>query len=258
MLVFVIPLRNPETAQDWERCNALCQQTVRSALGQSDRDVRVIVSCKDFTPDILDDRLTILRYPFETPERTWEANASDKYLKIGHGLVEAHRYAPCYVMKLDADDLVTKRLSAMVHGIGYKPGYYLDSGYLWSEGSWVVRQVDRNFHLNCGSSNIIWCESGDLPSSINENLGAYRIMQHGHNIAVQEYEKLGTPLMPISTPGGIYRFGHGENFTAHLKQSGTVHNRPNWKFYVGQLLKLAELRPLTPSIRQDFFGQVNS
>lgn len=254
MLVFVIPLRNPETAQDWERCNALCQQTVRSALAQVDRDVRVIVACKDFTHDIEDDRLTVLRYPFETPERSWEAQAEDKYRKIGHGLIEARKDAPCYIMKLDADDLVSRDLSSVVHEIGYKPGYFISRGYIWSEGSHLVRPVG-NFHLDCGSSNIIWCEADDLPSSVREDLWAYRIMQLGHDIAVQEYEKSGTPLMPIPSPGALRRVDHGENFTAYLKQNGIVHNRPNWKYHVGKLLRLAELRPLTPSIRREFFGQ---
>ncbi len=251
MLVFVIPLRNPETAQNWERCNALCQQTVRSALAQT--NVRVIVACKDFDAGMKDERLTVLRHPFPTPPRDWHEQHLDKYRKIAHGLVEARKHAPCYIMKLDADDLLDKSLSEIVHRDGHKPGYYLYRGYLWREGSPLVRPVD-NFHLHCGSSNIIWCERDELPESINDDMSVFPITTFGHNIAVAEYEKLGTPLMPITSPAAIYRGGHGENITAHLTPAGSKHNRPNWKFYAGWALRLIELRPFTPRLRRNFFG----
>jgi len=254
MLVFVIPLRNPETAQDWSRCNSLCQQTVSSALAQTDANVRVIVACKDFTPDVSDDRLTVLRHSFPTPARTWEDQHRDKYAKIGCGLVEARKYTPCYVMKLDADDLVSRHLSATIHGANHKPGYYLPRGYLWAEGSRLVRTVE-NFHHHCGSSNILWCERDDLPSSTADDMMRFQIMRLGHNITVQEFEKLGTPLMPLPTRSAVYRKGNGENITSHLFPSGMTHTKVNWRFYVGQALKLAELRPLTSGLRRDFFGQ---
>lgn len=256
MLVFVIPLRNPETAQDWGRCNALCQQTVRSALAQTDGNVRVIVSCKEFTPDISDDRLKVLRHPFPTPDGTWEDQHRDKYLKFAHGMVEARKSAPCYVMKLDADDLLDRRLSQLVHQTGHKPGYYISRGYIWRDGSMVVRPVD-DFHLHCGSSNIIWCERDDLPSSIDDDMSNYRILKWGHNITVQEFDKLGTPLLPLPVRSAMYRKGHGENISSHLRPSGAKHTNPNWKFYAGQALRLAELRPLTPTLRRDFFGRAS-
>lgn len=254
MLVFVVPLRNPETAKNWERCNALCQQTVRSALNQIDGDVRVIVVCKDFTPDVEDDRLTIIRRPFPTPKNNWEDQHHDKYAKLAHGMIEARKYSPCYIMKLDADDLLDRRLSQIVNKSRRKPGYYISRGYRWSEGSKFVLPVD-SFHLQCGSSNIIWCERDELPNSPEDNMQAFPIMRLGHNITVAEYESIGTPLTPILSRYAIYRGGHGENLTAHFIQSGIGHNRPNWKFYVGQFLRLADLRPFTPAMRRDFFGQ---
>ena len=253
MLVFVIPLRNPETAKDWERCNALCQQTVRSALNQVDGDVRVIVVCKEFAPDIEDERLTILRYPFPTPEQNWEKQDQDKYRKLAHGMVEARKYAPCYIMKLDADDLLNRHLSQAVKRTQHKPGYYIPHGYLWSEGSMVLRPVD-NFHLHCGSSNIIWSEKDDLPPCTDSDMSRCRILMWGHHTTVQEFHRLGSPLMPLPLRSAIYRKGNGENLSSRLLPSGFVHTEPNWKFYIGRLLSLTELRPLTPSIRRDFFG----
>ena len=254
MLVFVIPLRNPETAQNWDRCNTLCQQTVRSALAQTDPNVRVIVACKDFTPDVEDDRLTVLRHPFATPARTWEDQHRDKYAKIAHALVEARRRAPCYVMKLDADDLVSRHLSREIHGTRRTPGYYLAKGYVWRDGSIFVRPVESHFHLHCGSSNILWCERYQLPSSVDDDMSAFPIMRFGHNITVAEYDKLGTPLKAIDWRAGLYRAGHGENISSLLAPAGTVQRKPNWKFHVGRALKLRELRPLTPTIRHEFFG----
>lgn len=253
MLVFVIPLRNPETAQNWERCNALCQQTVRSALNQIDGNVRVIVSCKDFTPDVSDDRLTVLRHPYRTPDNNWEDQHRDKYLKFAHGMVEARSFAPCYIMKLDADDLLDNRLSQAVNLKQHKPGYYVRRGYLWRDGSWLLRPVD-NFHLHCGSSNIVWCEKDHLPSSIDDDMSNYRILRWGHHVTVQEFDKLGTPLMPLPFRSAIYRKGHGESITSTLFPSGTVHRKPNWKFYAGAFLRLAELRPFTPALRRNFLG----
>lgn len=253
MLVFVIPLQNPETARDWQRCNALCQQTVRSALNQTNGDVRVIVVCRDFTPDITDSRLTVLRSPFPTPADTWEDRHRDKYRKIAIGLIEARKYAPCYVMKLDADDLVSRDLASIIHTRNHKSGYYIERGYRWSEGSRLLRQIE-SFHLSCGSSNIIWSTSDELPSSEEQDMSSFPILRFGHNITVEQFAKLGRPLMAITTPAAIYRVGHGGNITATLSPSAMAHNKPNWKFYAGQALELRKLRPLTRAIRREFFG----
>jgi hypothetical protein len=253
VLVFVIPLQNPETAQDWARCNALCQQTVRSALNQTNGDVRVIVVGKDFTPDISDNRLTVLRQPFPTPANTWEDRHKDKYRKIAVGLIEARKFAPCYVMKLDADDLLSRNLSSIVHAANHKSGYFIARGYRWAEGSRFVQPV-ADFHLSCGSSNIIWCAPHELPFSEEDDMSAFPILRFGHNITVDGFARLGRPLKAITSPAAIYRVGHGENITQHLSPSNAPYNRPNWKFYLGRLLDLRKLRPLTPSMRREFFG----
>jgi hypothetical protein len=253
MLVFVIPLQNPETARDWAHCNALCQQTVRSALAQTHRDIRVIVVSKEFSPDISDERLTVLRMQFAPLANATDAPHRDKYRKIAIGLVEARKYAPCYIMKLDADDLVSSKLATIVHAKGHKPGYFIERGYRWSEGSRLVHPIG-DFHLACGSSNIIWCEPNELPSSEDDDPSAYPILRFGHSITVHEFEKLGTPLMPIAIPSAIYINGHGNNMSVRFPGGGISHNKPNWKFYLGQALEMRKLRPLTRSMRREFFG----
>lgn len=236
--VFVIPLRNPAVAQDWKRCAGLCADTLRSALNQTapqDR-FRVILVCRDFPGGLVEHpNLEIIRHPFPDPAPNWEDQHHDKYLKIRHGLVRARECAPCYVMKLDADDLVSNRLVEYTLKNNNRRGYYFEHGYRWRDGSRYL-ETTKEFYKGCGSSNILYAETGDLPTDTHDASREYDLVALGHNITVETFRERETPLKAISFPAAIYRMESGENITSHFPPDQNRHaNRPNWKFWVTSL-----------------------
>jgi len=163
MLVFIVPLRNRATVVDWSRCWAICRETLASAVGQLGEGlpVRVVLVCKEHGGDFTHPRLDIVAWDSPDPADDWLARCKDKYRKLHYGLAHIHaRYAPCYVMRLDADDLVSNRLAAYVLDDDNGLGYLLDEGYEWPSAEPWLRPWRRGFHRLCGSRTFFMPESG--------------------------------------------------------------------------------------------------
>jgi len=254
VLVFVIPLRNPSTARNWRRCEQLCRQTIASALAQTNPNVRVILACREFEPGMEDPRLIVVRKPFPEPKQDWVDQHRDKYEKICAALVEARKHSPCYVMKLDGDDLVSNRLAAYVHEQANPNGYYIPKGYLWRDGGRTLMPLD-NFHVACGSSNIVYANSEELPSSAGVDFSHLPLLRFGHHVTVESYASMGRPLQAIPFRAAIYRQASGENISGFLQpREASRYKKPNWKFYVGLLLEQRKRHLLTAGLKREFFG----
>ena len=255
MLVFVIPLRNPSTARDWQRCQQLCRQTVASALAQANSNVRVILACREFEPEIEDPRLIVIRKPFPDPRQDWVDQHRDKYEKICAALVEARKHSPCYVVKLDADDLVSRKLATYIEVTKNPNGYYVPKGYLWRDGRPTLLQINQ-FHAKCGSSNIVYAGPDELPCSMTEDSSNFPLLKFGHHMTVEKYAAMGRPLEPVPFRAVIYRQAHGENITSFMSSpEAGQYRRPNWKFYVGRLWLQRRRRFFSACLKAEFFGQ---
>lgn len=251
---FVVPLRNPSTTRDWGKTVNLCIETLRSLSRGGETPAEIVLVCRDF-PDLqIGPNVSVIRYPFPDP-RTNADLRRDKYAKIKMGLVELRqRNAPFYAMKFDADDLVSERLVPWVLSHANQRGYVIEGGYLMYARYERLVPVNEGFHLRCGSSNILFAEPDDLPSTMDDG-GEFDLMRLGHNIVADTFESRGTPLDPVPFPACIYRVGHGENISANYPRSSTSNSkRPNWKFYVGRVLRQAAApikRMLEPTIDEE-------
>lgn len=235
---FVVPLRNPSVANNWDATVGLCVETLRSLVNCNDPRYEVILVCREF-PDLnLPENVTILRYPFPEPEKHWEGQHIDKYLKIKMGLVELRkRGAYYYVMKFDADDLASKEIVPWVLSDGNKNGYVIEKGYRLNCTTREIIKINSCFHKACGSSNILYATPESLPASMDDEK-SYDLLTQGHNIVVETFLERGKPLTPVSFPAVIYRTQTSENITSHYRPAQTTPaNRPNWKFYVGKYIK---------------------
>jgi len=232
--VFLIPLRNASVARNWESCVELCIKTILSASQQTAHEdcFQVVLVCRDFPEISLPSNVKILRAPFPDPEPNWESQHVDKYAKIRFGLEHLVEQAPLYIMKLDADDLVSNKIVSWVLADDNKNGYYVDKGYRWFSGRKWMEPVD-NFHSECGSSNILYVEKNDL---LKDNIYESKILKLGHNITVQYFNDIKKPLKEIPFSAVIYRKSNGENITLHYLPSGTKCNKPNFKFYIGKYI----------------------
>jgi hypothetical protein len=238
---FIVPLRNPSVAKDWTSTVRLCVETLRSLSRPANSDHKVFLVCRDFPEVEFGLIVRIIRHPFPDPEKNWKAQHKDKYAKIKMGLVELRKVNdPHYVMKFDADDLISDKVVPWVLAQGNGRGYFVDQGYRLQESRGLLAQVKTGLHKTCGSTNILYALPTDMPRSMEDD-GNFDLMTQGHNIVTETFLARGTPLEPIPFPAVISRLGTGENITSHYSPN-TDHPpaRPNWKFYVGRYI--AEFR----------------
>jgi hypothetical protein len=233
---FLIPLRNRAMAKNWQVCVDLCLATMRSAAQQtaSADDFQVVLVCRDFPEVSIESHVKILRGFFPDPEPTWEAQHHDKYAKIRLGLEYLADFAPLYVMKLDADDLVSNKIVSYVLADNNQHGYYVEHGFHWiSSRKWM--ELIGSFHMGCGSSNILHVKKSDFEK---DKINDANILKLGHNITVSYFRDIKQPLCALPFPAAIYRVGHGENITSSYNPNAVSHNQPNINFYIGKYLKL--------------------
>lgn len=256
MFVFLIPLRNRATVKDWSHCWAICEETVRSAASQlsTDLPVRVVLVCKDHGHAFSHPQLDMVIVDTPDPPNNWQARSEDKYAKIHAGLVHIRKhYAPCYVMRLDADDLVSNRIAGHVLADDNKLGYLVEEGYRWkNESAYVTRH--QQFHLHSGSTSILYADAGSLPASMDANPGDYDLLRLGHHIVATTFEERGTPLAALPFPAVIYRTATGQNLSSEAPEEDGP--KPNWRFYAGlplhYLRQLLRHRLLTKQLRREF------
>lgn len=250
MLVFIIPLRSPGSTQHWRRCELLCRNTIRSALSQTDPNVRVILSCKEFDPgDIQDSRLTVLRGDYPEVGSDWRSGATDKTYKVVAGRHESKQYTPCYTMLIDADDLVSNKLAEYVHRVKHPVGYYLPLGYTWMSGASTVT-INDQFHRVCGSSGVVYTEPANLEESGDSSVTS--LLRFPHHEIVEHFSRQGKSLHPVPFPAAIYRRATGSN----LSETGGVvvpsMSWPVWKKCLKAAWQLRRRRFVTAAMKQEF------
>jgi|GEM_PF-2191032 len=239
---FVVPLRNRATAQNWDTTLSLCIETLQSISRQTRAPCDVILVAKEF-PDIeLPSNVTVIRSDFPDPNLNWRDQHTDKYTKIKMGLVELRkRDCPYYVMKFDADDLVSDSLVPWVLSDNNRRGYLVDNGYRHTGR--LYDAVKTDFYKQCGSSVILYTTPDKMPADMSDER-EYDLLTLGHNIAESTFIERETPLAKVTFPSVVYRLGHGENITAHfraLEASGEV--AANWKWHVGNYLRMIQNVP---------------
>src|SRR5262249_1750479 len=135
----------------------------------------------------------------------------DKWTKLAHGLVLAGELRPDFVMLMDADDLVSRRLAAHANRNKASNGWILKQGYNWREGArWV--QYSDNF--NCGTNSIVSSRLIKFPEDVREtSIQECVVLKNGHTTIEKALQERGTPLEPLPFPGAVWVYGHGDNWT---------------------------------------------
>ena len=225
MFCFITSLRCPEISDDWSRVCALFERTVTSVFNQTDPNFRMIVCCSA-RPKLtrsFDERLEYIVIDAPIPERTFESMMEDKVRKLFVALQRARDIDADYVMPLDADDLVSRRIVAHTLRHPDADGWYVSKGWRYEYGTgWLERL--GNFNLICGSCNVLarrWFSFAGRPDKERQ---AYQdLVANGHEQVVDAFAARGASLRPFPFRGMVYTVSNRENATRLLPAGTPTH-----------------------------------
>ncbi|WP_134680296.1 glycosyltransferase family A protein [Paracoccus ravus] len=218
-LVFVIPVRHPASVKDWTAVQFCLAQTLASVAAQTVSTWQCVVVANagsDLPVMPLNARVVWVNLPLpEMPdrnreqERFYDAVRRDKGLRIHAGLEGVGEDA--FVMVVDFDDFVHRRLAEFVAAELGAPGWTIDRGYVWGGGSWCFEKP--GFHMLCGTSHIIrrallgrFLTEDGRPDmmAIKRRLGSHVFIHD--DLATQ-----GQPLGSLPFAGAVYRVGNPQS-----------------------------------------------
>jgi hypothetical protein len=264
VLTFVIPLRHPQNSTDWPALKGRLAQTIRSIAAQDDGRWRAIIVANEGSdlPALPGNfALKQVDFPpnpmFEQGDNDLEAFRDacrlDKGRRVLAGIMEAGKTG--FVMVVDDDDFVSRRLTSFVAGHRGENGWYVENGYIWGDGGKFIYEY-ADFSKFCGTSHIIRADLYELSASIEAADPAYIRKMFGSHVFIRDYlAGRGRPLEPLPFVGAVYRIGHAG---AHSKSPGLIKQ----VFFKRELLKnplklvgrLSRLRLLGATVRRQFWG----
>jgi hypothetical protein len=242
--VFVVPLIARARCRNWALTSALCVRSVSSMLAVQEEGLRVILVCNERPEGLPDDsRLRVIAEDFPLPEPSGKAPLVDKYRKIQRGLVEAKPLMPGYIMLADADDCISNRLCPWILSQPVPANWRVSKGYLYDEGAWTV-VVHPEFHLQCGTSHVAWCQPDDLPDDMLSGKESSFWLRYGHHILDEEMARRNRPFHDIPFPGAVYVLGHPDNYTRFRLS--------DWSSWRQRFFRWSRTRLLTGTLRREF------
>ncbi len=239
-IICIVPLRAAATCSNWGSTAQLCAETVAGLLSAGDH-VHVVLVVNNKPPNLAyHERLSILEVDFPIPNNH-DSRMRDKIRKVEVGLDHAVRNCPAWIMKVDADDLVSHRFLAELGECHDLDLALIDNGYIWKRGSNWLR-LRRQFHLFCGTSYAVFFDRVgrlDFEDARHALLLPHHTFQHWIQGKELDY-------MRVEYPAAVYQVEHGDN--AVHKREG----RPRFLINRATLSKLWNMRPLTKRVRNEF------
>lgn len=211
MIIFLIALKAKQVARDWSYTCSLLNRTLASIYNQVNPDFKVLLVCHD-KPDVKVEHPSLILYQvdFPIPNKTYEEMLLDRDLKELIGRQVAKNFNPDYIMVVDADDCLHRRIAEVLNQELTKPivadGFLVDSGYIYYEKT--KRFVPRaGFYQFCGSTLALRTELYDTPdsSSYESLLNFYnKGLFHSHGLLVNYWQSRGKVIKPFPFRGCIY------------------------------------------------------
>ena len=202
-VVFLIPFASRRRKSKWEIACAHLRQTLKSIQNSTNGNYRVVVAGHE-APDFdvgFDSGFYFLplNHPFPSHDNYGVAVKLDKLTKIA----AAWNYAkltwnPNYVMKLDADDLISSRLVDWLGNANGEAGYLIKHGWLWRSESRYLIQRTEYFDRVCGSCLIVRSDLADKNGPFLTEVEGVRLDETSSRVAARDHYSL-VPGSGIST-----------------------------------------------------------
>lgn len=227
-LCFVVPVKHPESSGSYRRTLDLLGTTLNSVTRQVRDSYRVVVVLTGAArPEYTHPAVSYVQTDFPPPqEPRTEAERDrivyeDKGSRVAVGLAFARRFRPRYIMVVDADDFVNRRLVSHVTDNLGPSGWYFPRGLRYSSRSRKIDLVD-NFWSYCGTSHILRRDLLDLSEGITARSSKSEVLAEAKLYLVSSllglhlhYRKhaasRGEPLRPLPFIGAVWHLDTGEN-----------------------------------------------
>jgi hypothetical protein len=249
------------------------RQTLRSVRNSSSHNYCLVVAGHE-PPDfaVETDNTFFLPVDHDIPhhEDAVVRGRLDKLAKIAAAWDYAKsRWNPRYVMKLDADDLISSRLVHWLEDAGRHPGYLIDRGWMWRSGARYFLQFTEYLDRVCASCLIIRSDIADQKGPFRTEAEGTRLDDVGVNFALTDHYSLvpgsgastlllndthqryaaqfaylGHKLSTVPFRAVVYRTGNADSNSA-----GLATPSPTLRMIVGGIRRT---RFITPSVKREF------
>ena len=247
MLYFTIPLKSKAVSNDWQRVTECFRRTIDSVFGQTNDEFRVIVAAHE-VPELAvagDPRLEIIEVEFAPPS-TYDEQMLDKGRKTHLTGARVAELGGGHVMKVDADDLVSRRLAQFVSEHPDDHGWVFEQGYEYVYDTGRLRRCPR-FHRLCGTSSIVRYSPEELPSGpgdMDDPAAPERYHLRSSHATIGDLRAgVGKPLAALPFVGALYVVGTSEN---HSIASGNIGLKRR------VMRRMTSSVELTPDLRKEF------
>lgn len=230
MICFLVPVKSKKLSSDWDKFSELVKRSLKSINGQKDRDFQIVVACHELpTKKFEHPQVHYVQVDFDVPQLSnedWEKDRQLKESDKANKIQFAYEYAIAnfnvdYFMVVDSDDCIQNGISKYVNSRLKEniPGWYVNKGYFYTEGSKFAFMIRSNFNVRCGTCIIIKKEL--FPQIIQKEPYLY----YFHETIKLENN---LSLVPYPKPAALYSMANGEN---HYMSKSKVSNLVNQSKY---------------------------
>ena len=254
MFTFIVPLKSPKVSKNWQQVLKLYERTIRSICNQTNPNFRVVV-ISNVIPDINFQHPNIEYILVDFYPKTSEIKTKylDKGRRLLTGMIHVKNSQSTHVMIVDSDDCVSKHIVEFVaqnSRDSRNSGWFVNSGYVYQEGSRLIYLRKKWFNKWCGTANIFNLNRIHLleDSAIEDeaNYSFYDDHKYPYRKIIKDHKKF--PYLPLPFHGVVYNIGNQEN----IYQTGFDKVHQANQSFIFRLKDIINFRWLTPKIREEF------
>ncbi len=180
------------------------------------------------------------------------------------------KWNPHYVMKLDADDLVSSRLVRWLEDADGQAGYLIKYGWVWRSGSRLIQRTEY-FDRTCGSCLIIRSDLADKAGPFLTEMEGVPLDEASSRFAASDHYSLvpGSKTTTLLLNDSHQRYAAQFNYLGHelsavpfhavVYRTGNPETARVWKRLGGQdttvrmlVGRIRRTRFITPRLRKEF------
>jgi hypothetical protein len=273
-VAFLIPFASRRTKSRWDIACADLQQTLKSVHNSTSESYCVVVAGHE--PPNFDietnEKVCFLSVEHGPPHHQ-DAVVSGRLDKLAK-IAAAWNYAkstwnPHYLMKLDADDLISSRLVQWLENFGREPGYLIQHGWVWRSGARHLLQSTEYLDRVCASCLIIRSDVADHKGPFLTEVEGFRLnevsltfagsdhyslvpgsgtstllLNDSHQRYAAQFAYLGHKLSTLPFRAVMYRIGNPDSNSAPLETG-----RPTLRMILGTVRRT---KLMTRSVKREF------